>query len=494
VTRIFIGQNYFGAGNLGDDLTLAGFLSVALRHPDVEISACTPYDVASRRRLFPQVRWLTDEEPVRAAALRDCDVWLGLGDTPFQLDSGPWLLDHNERERQRCDTLGRPMFLLGVGCESAAAAGDLRSRALLAATQRVWTRDELSTATLQPFVDRSRLTTGADAAHLAFGAGRAPERAAGVVGLMLAFERREQFDPAEIERFVQRRAPGRTRWLVQEARALPYVERWLLDHLAPETRARLAVMEIDERATSVGDYLERFGSPEVVVTSRYHGALVAARNGSKLVVVSRSAKLRGIAAELDLPELDRADSHRTLEAALETARSVAGDRLEVLRERARAMCDEFFELCAKRRFRTRPARNTGAAVVTMRPLEHASMRAMLQIEIPASLRCGEIVAIPCRVTNRGDAIYASLPPHPVQLCYRWFGPDGAPVGAGEWIHTPLPQPLVPGVAQTVTMVLAAPPRAGAYSISVTLLQEGIAWFDEVDAPSALRAEVAVKGA
>ena len=108
------------------------------------------------QRRFPRICWLPGGDAIRDGALRDADVWVALGDTPFQLDSGPWLLDHNDRDRQRCAALGKPMYLLGAGCESAAAAADPRSVALLAAAERVWTRDALSAATLRPVHRRAR--------------------------------------------------------------------------------------------------------------------------------------------------------------------------------------------------------------------------------------------------------------------------------------------------------------------------------------------------
>lgn len=324
---------------------LAGFLAVAARYPHVELTICTPHDLAGQERRFPHIRWLADDEAVREDALRGADLWLGLGDTPFQLDSGPWFLDHNERERRRCAELGKPMYLLGVGCESRDAAADARSRSLLKAVERVWTRDELSAETLRPFIDPRRLSAGADVANLAFTDNTmVPALEWGVVGLLLAFERREQFDLGELEIFLQRRAAGHTRWLVQEVRQLPYVERWILASLGPEARSRLSVMDADYGVASVKDYLRAFGAPEMVVTSRYHGTLVGAWHGSRVLVVARSAKLCGIAEELGLPQIEGIHSRTQLEAALAQATAVRRDALLGARERARRMCEEFFSV------------------------------------------------------------------------------------------------------------------------------------------------------
>jgi polysaccharide pyruvyl transferase len=474
VTSIFVGHDFFGAGNFGDDLSLMGFLAESARRPHVQITICTPHDRASQRRRFPQVRWLANDDAVRMDALRSADVWLGLGGTPFQLDSGPWLLDHNERERQRCAALGKPMYLLGVGCESPAAAADPRSRALLAAAERVWTRDERSTVALAPFVMPGLCSTGADVAHLAFdGVAAVPPREPDVVGLLLAFERREQLDLPELELFLRRRPPGRTRWLTQEVRALPFLERWILAELTPAARSRLSITAVDYAADSVDDYLRAFGAPDVVITSRYHGALVAARHGSKVVVVTRSAKLRGIADQLELRHIDRVDSHAGLEAAVEMAATASPERLRLVRDRALRMCEAFFDVC------TEPA----GTIVVSDPLPPESLRATIEVQIPPSLDAGEIAVLPCRIANGGNATYVCAPPNPVQLCYRWYDAGGAPYGSRTWIHTPLPRPLAPGASADTAVRIEAPRLPGRYTLAVTLLQEQVAWFDDVDPAS-----------
>ncbi|HWT06155.1 MAG TPA: hypothetical protein VN224_10395, partial [Xanthomonadales bacterium] len=478
----------------GDDLSLAGFVTAAERHPDVEITACTAHDIAAMQRRFPRIRWLRGGDAIRDGALHDADVWLALGDTPFQLDSGPWLLDHNDTDRRRCAALGKPMYLLGVGCESPAAAADARSVALLAAAERVWTRDALSAATLRPFIDEARLSAGAEIAHLAFGDdATAPSPEPGVTGLLLAFERREQFDLHELGRFVAGRAPGRTRWLVQETRALPYLERWILTHLAPDAQDLLPVMDTRYASSSIEDYLRAFGAPEVTITSRYHGAVVAAWHGSKVLVVSRSAKLRGIAEELDLPQIERAASPPGLEAATASARPVSRERLREIRERAREMCDAFFEECAAANVAGAGSRASGsvASPRSSDPLPSRSLRAAIEADVPRRLRAGETALVRCAVTNRGDAAFVSAPPNPVELCYRWYDARDAVVGAGTWLHTPLPQPLSPGSKLSMVARIAAPRDPGTYTLAVTLLQEGVAWFDDLDPASGVQQTVEI---
>jgi hypothetical protein len=73
----------------------------------------------------------------------------------------------------------------------------------------------------------------------------------------------------------------------------------------------------------------------------------------------------------------------------------------------------------------------------------------------------------------------SAPPNPVNLSYRWLeGPPGAPLAEG--LRSPLPRPLPPGDAVECRYALEVPAVPGNYTIRVTLVQEHVRWFDEVD--------------
>jgi hypothetical protein len=97
----------------------------------------------------------------------------------------------------------------------------------------------------------------------------------------------------------------------------------------------------------------------------------------------------------------------------------------------------------------------------------------------------------CTIANRGDAVFVSAPPNPIELCYRWFDAGNDAVGAGTWLHTPLPQPLRPGNRITLVAAIAAPPVPGTYVLALSLLQENVAWFDDLDPASGDRHTVQV---
>jgi hypothetical protein len=56
----------------------------------------------------------------------------------------------------------------------------------------------------------------------------------------------------------------------------------------------------------------------------------------------------------------------------------------------------------------------------------------------------------------------------------------------------LPRPLPPGAFETLTVPIRAPHERGLYELRVSLVQEYVAWFDDVDEASGLRRKVNVR--
>jgi Domain of unknown function (DUF4915) len=113
------------------------------------------------------------------------------------------------------------------------------------------------------------------------------------------------------------------------------------------------------------------------------------------------------------------------------------------------------------------------------PLPVEACRVEITAKLPDALPRGTIQRAECRVTNKGSAILISAPPNPVNVSYRWLeGPQGAPLAEG--LRSPLPRPLPPEGAAECRVALEVPAIPGDYTIRVTLVQEQVRWFDEVD--------------
>jgi hypothetical protein len=125
------------------------------------------------------------------------------------------------------------------------------------------------------------------------------------------------------------------------------------------------------------------------------------------------------------------------------------------------------------------------------PLPPDLCRVNIVADLPASLALGDVAEVTCTVTNAGDGFLVPAAPYPVEVCYRWFDDGGTAVGAGTWLHTRLPRTLVPRDSVRFKVLVAPPPSAGCFTLRLTLLQEGVHWFDDVDISNAVARRVEV---
>jgi polysaccharide pyruvyl transferase WcaK-like protein len=333
--RLHIGHHFFGSGNIGDDYMLAGFLALAAHAlPGARLTCCTPFDRASQQRRLPQVEWLEYTDAARDDAIGACEAWIGVGDSPFQSEVGSWFLDHLMAERERCRRGGVPMFFFCVGVNDFGALENPATRAIVESAAKIWTRDEQSARLLRAFVGPERVASGPDLANVFFSRRAFPPVERGTVGFVLNFEDRTAFSPDALCGVID--AVGRDagiRWCVQEVRTLAGSEWELLTSLPAAYRERLDVRAPDYAAATLDDLTACWGVPEVLVTSRYHGALFGAWAGSRVAVIERNAKLIGIVDQLGLVSVPDLRTAPPLVSALRDARPVERHRLAALASR-----------------------------------------------------------------------------------------------------------------------------------------------------------------
>lgn len=111
--------------------------------------------------------------------------------------------------------------------------------------------------------------------------------------------------------------------------------------------------------------------------------------------------------------------------------------------------------------------------------------AQIEADVPESVNADAVLEIPVTIANRGNSIFVTAPPYPVHVCYRWRrSEDGTLVSENEWLHTPLAKALPPGATLTMRATIATPEEPGEYVLHVTLLQQDVAWFDDLNPTSA----------
>jgi hypothetical protein len=241
--------------------------------------------------------------------------------------------------------------------------------------------------------------------------------------------------------------------------------------------------------------------------------LIAVEPGSGTVRhrVQLKGWTRGLAVDEDLLYVGES-ANRAIPAPGELASVAVIDRRTwSVVDRLPLPCQEVFDvirvppalaLGVRRGFRTNPLRTAeqdqhmlfqevGARPARLwavgDPLPASACRVRLEATVPETLAAGTIHEFECLVANWGDAILVSAPPNPVHISYRWS--EHGEVIEGD--RSILPEALPPGVERTCPFSLRTPETPGDYRLVVTLVQEQVAWFDELDPQNAWSGQVQI---
>ena len=124
-------------------------------------------------------------------------------------------------------------------------------------------------------------------------------------------------------------------------------------------------------------------------------------------------------------------------------------------------------------------------------LSEADSRCTLSAPLPAECTVGELLQIPVSVTNLGSAYFSSAPPFPTSVSYRWLDARGHPIIQGREMRSPLPASIPPGRTGNATCRVGVPRTDGAVTLTITLVQDGVRWFDELGADNSISGRVVV---
>lgn len=333
---LHLGHHFYGAGNLGDDFMLAGFLAGLREHAAGMTCTCSvPFDLAPLRGRFPEIEWLPYDPAMRARAITGCHAWLGLGGSPFQSAQSRWFIDHLLDEARLCAEAGKPMYFLGVGVQTASELTVPEVAQLCRQASALWTRDASSAARLRAILPAGRVETAADLAHVFFRATPPPQAQSGRVTLVANFDYAGWAGQSACLRAIATLSASEHIWLAQESRELPGAERALHAALPAEDRARWRLVcpdALEPVGAPLPQVLGRWPSGEWLLTARYHAALAGAWAGSKIVIIGINEKLRGAAAELDVPLIAPDADEAAVQRAFAAARPVPRERLHALAE------------------------------------------------------------------------------------------------------------------------------------------------------------------
>lgn len=332
--RIHLGHHFYGAGNLGDDFMVAGFLA-AMRQlaPEATFTCCVPFPLPPLHRRFPEIKWLPYSDEQRTRAIAACDVWLGLGGSPFQSALSRWFVDHLVREAELCRRFAKPMFYLGVGVQTTTELQVADVRSICHQVEFIWTRDAASATRMATLISPARVRAAADLAHVFFNLHRPPSTHPGRIAVVANFDYADWAGLPALAAGIDHVPALERIWLAQETRDLPGAERALYAALPSEVQARWRLLVPDENShpatadtgstAALDRVLARWPSAEWLVSSRYHACIAGAWAGSKIVVILTNEKLRAVADELNAVTLAPDADATTIAQVIATAKAPA---------------------------------------------------------------------------------------------------------------------------------------------------------------------------
>jgi hypothetical protein len=348
--KIHIGHHFFGAGNLGDDLMMAGFIKVWLKRGISGTLSCnTPFERTVQKVRFPQIDWLSYSLEARTEAIRNCNVWLGLGGSAFQTDSGTWLIEHMAIELELCKRFRKPMFYLCVDVGNWEALNDPVNIAVLEYVEHVWTRDETAAKRIRSVSQENKITAGADLSHLYLAKQNWPVSCkSSLAWLITNFNGTVALQ--EITQAIDTLLQWQHHWLIQEVRELQGSELEILHTLPFTTRNKLNVGLPNYCSLSTDQLLENWPNCEAVITSRFHGALIAGWRGARVAIIERNDKLSGLADTLGCISISEDYDATVLCRTITSSAIIQRDILEQQFDIAMNCCNDFFDVLQQRYF------------------------------------------------------------------------------------------------------------------------------------------------
>jgi acetolactate synthase-1/2/3 large subunit len=114
-------------------------------------------------------------------------------------------------------------------------------------------------------------------------------------------------------------------------------------------------------------------------------------------------------------------------------------------------------------------------------LTASQCRIRIQADIPSHFVAGKLTQVDCTITNVGEGFLCSELPFPTYISYKWQRTEKSPEFPHlEGIRTRLPKTIVPGESIRCRIELQAPEIEGEAKLTITMLQELVVWFDELD--------------
>lgn len=353
MTKVFLNFDFYGAGNIGDDLMLDGFVRGA-SNLDLELFCSIPRDSSHQEFRFPEIRFVPRLE--REEVALQCPVWLGVGDTPVQIKSGEWFLLKLEKDYGIAGAGRKDCYMIGIGAEKEAVSHSDRFRKVFGKVKLSWTRDEQSCLTLSNDfgIPYNTLRISSDLANISlkeiFSSQDSGSKGRYDLGICYYDESVDKDSLSELKLFINGlRKNGRNILMfANDANSDGMFEFGIYKKMIGPLDRKLSkglkfLLPPYFKKRSLSSLLEHYRDCSTLMTSRYHALLSAAWAGCKIVALQRSSKTSALAKDLGIHEVRKPFSSEQFLAAYENAKPVDRDKLLELNRRATESILEFGE-------------------------------------------------------------------------------------------------------------------------------------------------------
>ena len=96
--------------------------------------------------------------------------------------------------------------------------------------------------------------------------------------------------------------------------------------------------------------------------------------------------------------------------------------------------------------------------------------------LPGRMAPNTTAMIRVTVENESNRNWQSLPPPGIALSYHWLGTQGK-ILVWDGIRTGFPVEVRPGQKKAMFLAVQPPSEPGRYVLQVTLVEDGVAWFE-----------------
>ncbi len=344
IRSAYVGFDFWGHGNIGDDLMIAGFQNTLSSYQGVQFKThvATSYFMESQKKRFPDISWhreLPDNSQDKAAGIHT--TWVGPGATPFQLTCGDYVLKYWLEQLPYMNTFDRKC-LVNVGAELEIEPEKERFSLVANAFDKISTRDQHSADILTKMlgVPSSKIYSGADLANIILAdcvdANRSIRKKFNL-GVIIAGDTLSDEDIAGVKDFLVTRWKT-TSFIAGDMRKIARHECQIYEQMTADlgwwTKRKLVLSIPDYMHGDIRALLSPIDDCSVIISSRYHGLLIAAWMGCRVAAIARSSKIPPLAEELQIPVCYPPLTGRKLEAMQKEACVVSRDILMKAKEKA----------------------------------------------------------------------------------------------------------------------------------------------------------------